>query len=599
MAAGAVEMASAPPLSDTDLVTAVVKIAGETIDDAIEIQRIETIKHVGRIPYAILTLRDGSVAEENFKLSESTNFVPGAEIEILVGYHGDDSTVFKGVIVKQAAQVSRARECRLVVTCCDKAFAMTLGRKHAQFSGETETAALQGLIEAHDLTADVAVSGGEREQLVQYFASDWDYLLCRADANGALALVDDATVSVRPPAFDPPVVQFGFGASLIEIDVEMDARTQYKGANARTWDAATQALSSQTGAEPSWSGPGNLSGETLAKVFGSANELQSAGLPIGDPLKAWADAELLRSRLSRIRGRGSFAGYAALKPGQQIDLEGLGARFDGTAFVSGVRQLVEGGTWKTELTFGLPNARHFVASTPVDSLAAGGLAPATRGLQIGKVKQIQDDPASERRVKVSMPLLAEEGIWMRLASGYATAGAGFCFLPEVEDEVVVGFLNGDPAAPVVLGSLHSSARKAPYEPEATNATKAIVSNKQLKLIFDDAKKFIRAETPGGHSLVLSDEDTSITVKDTTGNQLLMNKSGVTLSSPGDITISASGSLKMTGTGGVTASSPANVDVSGQNTSVKANMTLSAQGQMMAELKSSAEVVIQGALVMIN
>ncbi|MBV8662382.1 MAG: hypothetical protein JO107_04705, partial [Hyphomicrobiales bacterium] len=299
------------------------------------------------------------------------------------------------------------------------------------------------------------------------------------------------------------------------------------------------------------------------------------------------------------RGRGSFTGYAALKPGQQIDLEGLGARFNGTAFISGVRQLVEGGAWKTELTFGLPNVGFSAASGAVDSPAAGGLAPATRGLQIGKVKQIHDDSTEARRVKVALPLLAEEAIWMRLASGYATAGAGFCFLPEVDDEVVVGFLDGDPAAPVVLGSLHSSARKAPYEPEATNATKAIVSNKQLKLIFDDGKKFIRVETPGGHSLVLNDEDASITLKDTTGNQFLMNKSGVTLSSPGDITISASGSLKMTGTGGVTVSSPANVDISGQNTTVKANMNLSAQGQMMAEWKSSGEVVIQGALVMIN
>ncbi|MBV8662370.1 MAG: phage late control D family protein, partial [Hyphomicrobiales bacterium] len=264
-------MAELPPLSDTDLVSAVVKIDDKTIDDAIEIERIETIKHVGKIPYAVLTLRDGSIAEESFKLSESTSFAPGNAIEILVGYHGKDKTVFKGVIVKQTVRITRTRHCQLVVTCCDKAFAMTLTRKHAQFSGETEKATLVTLIEDYKLSADVAISGGKREQLVQYFASDWDYLLCRAEANGALVLVDDATVSVRPPSFGPPDVEFGFGVSLIEIDIEMDARTQYQGANARTWDASAQALSIAAATEPSWSGPGNLSGETLAKVFGSAS----------------------------------------------------------------------------------------------------------------------------------------------------------------------------------------------------------------------------------------------------------------------------------------------------------------------------------------
>jgi Rhs element Vgr protein len=595
-------MAEAPPLAEIDLVSAIILIDGVAIDDDILVRRIETIKHVNRIPYAILTILDGSVAEETFAVSEAATFVPGKKIEIRIGYHDTDASVFKGVIVKQAVQVTRSRECRLVVTCCDAAFAMTMARKRSQFAAKSDGAVLAELIGSYGLTADVAALGGAHEQMVQYGASDWDYLLCRAEANGALVIVDGGAVSVRPPAFAKPALSFSFGLSLIDVDIEMDARSQCAGVAAQTWDPSAQAVDKSAGAERTWAGQGNISGAELAKVFGSVScEFQSAGLPTGDGLKAWADAGLLKSRLSRMRGRATVIGNAGLKPGQMLDLAGLGDRFDGAAFVSGVQQTLEAGLWKTEVTFGLPNAWFGQDPGQIGAPAAGGLVPAAQGLQIGKVKQIHDDPAGQRRVKVSMPLIAtgEDAIWMRYASPYATSGAGVYFMPEVDDEVVVGFLDGDPAAPVVLGSLHSSARKAPYVPEQKNATKAIVTNRQLKLIFDDDKKTIRAETPGGHFILMSDEDTSITVKDTTGNQMLMNRSGIALTSPGDISISATGAIKISGKAGVTVESPANVKISGANTTVTANMAFSAQGQLQAELKSSAQVTIEGLIVMIN
>jgi len=170
---------------------------------------------------------------------------------------------------------------------------------------------------------------------------------------------------------------------------------------------------------------------------------------------------------------------------------------------------------------------------------------------------------------------------------------------EIDDEVVVGFLNGDPGAPIVLGSLQSSLRKAPYVPEQTNAKKAIVTKNQLKLIFDDEKKTICIETPGAHSFLMSDQDKSITVKDTTGNKILLDQSGITMSSPGNVTISAKGSVHISGDAGISVESPANVAISGQNTSVKGDMSLSAQGQLQAEFKSGGQVTIQGLMVMIN
>ncbi len=80
--------------------------------------------------------------------------------------------------------------------------------------------------------------------------------------------------------------------------------------------------------------------------------------------------------------------------------------------------------------------------------------PAVRGLINGTVKKMYDDPLGQFRVLVDVPMFNNygEGIWARLANFYSTSGAGAFFMPEVGDEVVVGFLNEDPCSPVILES---------------------------------------------------------------------------------------------------------------------------------------------------
>ena len=90
---------------------------------------------------------------------------------------------------------------------------------------------------------------------------------------------------------------------------------------------------------------------------------------------------------------------------------------------------------------------------------------------------------------------SEEGVWARLATLDAGDGRGTFFRPEIDDEVVVGFLDGDPRFPVVLGQCHSSAKPAPEPAKDDNHVKGYVSRSKLKLTFDDDKKVVVLETP--------------------------------------------------------------------------------------------------------
>ena len=172
-------------------------------------------------------------------------------------------------------------------------------------------------------------------------------------------------------------------------------------------------------------------------------------------------------------------------------------------------------------------------------------------------------------------------------------------MPEVGDEVVLGFLNDDPVSAIVLGSLHSSAREAPYVPDEENTNKAIVTNSQMKISFDDVAKNLQIETPGGHVITLSDENQSITIKDSNENEVLMDSSGISLDSPSDISVKAGGSVKVEGTAGIELKSPADVEVKGLNTNLSADVALSAKGQASAEFSASGQTTVKGAMVMIN
>jgi uncharacterized protein involved in type VI secretion and phage assembly len=332
-------------------------------------------------------------------------------------------------------------------------------------------------------------------------------------------------------------------------------------------------------------------------------ELQTLGNASAGALTAWANARLLRSRLSRIRGVVSFPGNATPKPGGTIQLDGLGARFNGVGFISRAAHHIEPGRWSTRVGVGLSPEPYTASTTHIEVPGAAGLVPPARGLQIARVLQIHEDPDGQRRVKVLLPLVTKgaDGVWVRMLAPYATDKAGFYFMPEVNDEIVLGFLGDDPTSAIMLGSLHSGKRAAPYTPDQPNTTKAIVSNSQLKVTFDDAKKILTLLTPDGRSITMDDDQKSITIKDSPSNDntIVMNSSGISLKSKGDISLSATGKVTIEGTAGVSIKTPANLSASGQSVKIDAQVAFAAQGQASAELTASGSVTVRGALVSIN
>ena len=153
-----------------------------------------------------------------------------------------------------------------------------------------------------------------------------------------------------------------------------------------------------------------------------------------------------------------------------------------------------------------------------------------QGLHTGLVMQVAEDPAGDYRVRVSLPSLGTEAVWARVAGFYASNGFGAMFYPEVGDEVVVGFVDGDPRSPIVLGSLYSAKRPPASAPDPDNDKKAIVTRSRLAITYDDRDRVIEIMTPGGHSIRLDDSTGEIRIADRNGNSLTLGKSGIAIDS---------------------------------------------------------------------
>jgi uncharacterized protein involved in type VI secretion and phage assembly len=141
------------------------------------------------------------------------------------------------------------------------------------------------------------------------------------------------------------------------------------------------------------------------------------------------------------------------------------------------------------------------------------------GITLGLVSNV-DDPENLGRIKVKMPAFGEnyETDWAPVVVPMAGKEAGFFFIPNVGDEVVVMFKGGDLNYPYVIGSVWAKNKKPPRgSQDAKDNILVINSRKGHILVFDD-EKGINVLSRWGHHLLLMED--GISVSDEKGKNFL-------------------------------------------------------------------------------
>jgi len=586
--------------------TFVVKVSGSPIPDEMQVFSVRVEKRINRISSARIIILDGDVETGKFDASSSSTFVPGAQISIEAGYDSNNTVIFKGIITAQTIRINEVVGSVLEIECRDEAIKMIVGRKCLTYSKQKDSDIISSIIGTYSgLSANVTTTITTWPQQVQYYITDWDYILSSADTNGMVITTDDGKVSVfKPDADTSSVLTMKYGDGLMEFDAELNSISQIGSVKANAWDFKNQAVIS-TQSTTSLAGPGNISSKKLSEVVGLSDYMLQSNAPLAQAdLTNWSQAQIIKSEYAKIRGEAKFQGTSAVAPGKYITLKGLGDRFNGDYLMSGITHDLSDGNWLTNVSLGLSPA-WFIEEPDVIAPPASGLLPGVSGLYSGTVKQMHEDPDSQYRILVSVPVFDSNGagIWARLANFYSTSGAGVFFLPEVGDEVVIGFMNEDPRFPVILGSLYSSTKIKPFtglDPNQKNTTKAIVSKSGIFIQFDDDKKILTIQTPSKNTIILSDDAKQISIKDQNSNSIIMSADGITIKSPKNINIEADQNVNIKGMQGITVkSSGGDVATSGLNIKESADMQYSAKGAQMAEISGGMQLTLKAAMVMIN
>ncbi len=596
-------MPSSPLLQGSGVLKLSISSEGKPLPTAVQVMSVEIHHAINRIASATIIVIDGDMPSGKFPLSDGTLFKLGAKIVIKAGYGDDETPVFSGLVIKHAVKVDGNNYARLELECRDPALAMTVGRKSASFVKMSDRAIIGKLVAGYaGLSAKVDATDVTHPELVQFYVTDWDFLLARAEANGLLVMTDGGDISVKAPATTAePVLSLTYGSDLMEFEAELDARWQVDSVVSSSWDMATQKVVQKHAAPLSLTGQGDLDGKKMAAVLGTGPfALQTIATQGSGDLSAWAKAQQLKVALARIRGRMLFQGNAKAKPGVLLLLKNVGDHFNGKVLATSVIQRIVDGNWLTEVEFGMAPSwfaeQHQLAAPPAAGLTAG-----MEGLQIGVVKKIDADPENQFRVQVTLPLMPAqtEGVWARLAGFYASADCGAFFIPEVGDEVVLGCFNHDPSCPVILGSLYSGKKKPPQVATADNFIKALVTRSKLTLEFNDDKKIITLNTPGKNQVVISDDGKSILLQDQTGNKIELSEKGISLDSAKDIMISAKGKVSITADNNIETEAKKDIKCDAANITLNAKTGLSAKGGATAKLTGGTQVTVKAPMVKIN
>jgi len=575
-----------PTSQPSDLATFKLFSEGTQVSDIYQVVSIVVTKEVNRISTAQLTFVDGDPALEDFPLSNAEEFLPGKAIEVHAGYHADEIIIFKGIIVKSSIKAQKNRTSVFRVMCSDEAVKLTVGRKNKYFYDSKDSDIIQEIASEAGLQTEIDDTGISHQSMVQYYASDWDFIVSRADAMGMQVFTDDNILKLKAPDLSAsPQLSLVFGDNILAFETEMDSRDQFAGVKAKSWDKANQEIIETESESFNGSLPGDITPNELSGIIGlDAFELNHGGGLKDVELQAWANAQNIKSKISKVKGRFQIQGYGNIKPGDMVELSGIGNHFSGNAYVSAVRHEITSENWITNLGIGISRKWFSEETQGIVDPRASGLLPAVNGLQVGIVTALEGDPDGEFRVQVRMPLIdRSEGVWARVALLDAGNNRGSFFRPEIEDEVVLGFMNDDPRNPIILGMLHSSAKPSPVDPADDNHEKGFVTRSEMKLMFDDDKKVIRIETPNGNTLTFSDDEGKMEITDENNNKMTMDSSGILMESAADITIKANGDINIEGT----------------SISLKAQANFKAEGSAGSEVSSGAMTEIKGSLVKIN
>ncbi|WP_406013998.1 VgrG-related protein [Streptomyces sp. NBC_00984] len=408
-------------------------------------------------------------------LLEQTGLKIGSEVRLLARAGGDPAPkpLLKGVVTALEVELDETGTFT-VVRGLDESHRLFRGRRVASYQNMTLADICAQVAQRAGLKpGTVDVAGPVLEHIAQPNVTDWEFIRDLAEEAGAQAYVLDGQLHITRPAeasgapdgsarADRNPLVLEMGSNLLRCRAGVSSAEQVSEVEVRGWDIkAKQPLVGRAPAGKSATLELGVSAAEVSAPFGEARFVVTDAA-YGAQAQVDQAAKALAERIA-----GSFAeleavirGNPEVRAGSAVALNAVGAPFEGRYTVTSSRHVfdpVRG--YETWLTVSGQQERSLFGLTGggpgSGGSGAGGGGSRCAGLVSGTVTDTHD-PEGSGRVKVRFPWLSDEyaSDWARTAQSGGTSG-GEAFIPEVGDEVLVGFEHGHLDHPYVLAGLYN------------------------------------------------------------------------------------------------------------------------------------------------
>jgi phage protein D/phage baseplate assembly protein gpV len=503
--------------------------------------------------------------DPNLSFVDSPLFEPGKNVEIDMGYVNALQQVFLGQITAVHPEFPSSGSPSLSITAYDKSHRMRHNSPDRFTFTAMDDASIVARIAIENQLIPMVVPSilpVDPDRAVPQNGSDWALIKQLADRNGYDVYVIGNELHFRPPLPMTSIVTLRRGANLISFSPRLSTSDQslfnvIRGYDPHIDQAIVSALTAVSlGADL----------DAIVERLGSAalEQLISMGRRVvrGQKANNFIEAEVLaKIALSRVldglyEARGVTIGNPELQAGSFVEIQGVGKRYSGKFRCSKVTHTLNDSGFRTSFEISPRRASSLLKSlrTKIQDEPPPNRQEKINAPIVGKVVS-NYDPQHLARVQVSFPDLSDtmRSGWARVVAPMAGADAGAYFVPDIGDEVLVAFENGDIQKPRILGGSWNDMKRPPKESiSLTNSVKLIRTKSGHSIKFDDSQ--------GSEQLSISHKNGSKIVFEANGDLTITSGRSISLSATENIAIKAQ-RIVLKGDGVIATLSNGTMDVS--------------------------------------
>jgi len=545
---------------------------------------------------------EGTTSGLSVMADDETNFPLGGEVEISFPGssertdHGQPGQgVIKGEITAIEPEFGEDMNSYLVVRGYNKLHRLNRGTKTAVYPNMSDGDILSRLAGEAGVSQEFSGSATVHPYLVQDTQTPLEFLQERARLSGCEIVYEDNKVKFRKrqsPADSG--VTLSWGENLLTFNPRLTLARQVDKVTVRSWDRKQKQKIDVTVSNSS-SAPQTPNGQFGGSVAQSKLTKAAEQIETRQPFLSDGEAQIFAQELldeinaEFFTAEGMAIGDGRLLPGKKVTIEKVGTRFAGSYVVTSVQHIYNpeegyrmiftvGGKYRSTMLDVLEGKRD------LSTHRWTGVYPAV-------VTNIKDEE-NIIRFKVKFPWFNEtlESDWARIIGPGGGNNHGIQWMPEVGEEVLVAFEQGNFNYPYILGGLWNSQDAAP-EPQFH----AGGSNVEKRTFMSRVGHVMRfTDQSGQEKIEIYDGQNKVKIIMDAAN------SKITIESAGDIDIISTGNTNIKATGNIKAEATGNVDIKGTGpVKVESSATIDVKASGMATVQASGVLTLKGSAVQIG